>query len=597
MALFWTRVDYRYQQDVTPAETSPLVCCVQERVYLLFVMTLGDSPDIIATLFTVPTIVICRASQRRLATERLGYQLSVYDDLRTRGCSYNLPSRKPGGATSPAAPPCRSAAAAAAAVAAAAVGCTDTRTNSSSGGGGGSKDSGSAAAAAAVAASVGAVVSGVAPSAVPLASDSYAALMNGTSQPLAVASEGGKQINAPLAMVQPNVASMNGLGAIFDLAPRPNNPPLHPACSDGSSGRARAGGVRAEGGSNAAARSAGGAHSRGSKGGSGSMDDDDELTQDEDDYGKVSVRSGDRGAGNNASSSARSCGLKRALNDAPVASTAAASTSKSPADALKAGATNLAWLRVGQQQLQHTYPEHSQPGVQEAHNLVSKLPRLTGPSEASPAAGGRAGVATGVPASISGPIKAEDNSVNGSLRSPTTSQPLQALLALCNSQSNKTHLTQQLAAVAGTAAPGSAAASAEQRASAPGSAPGGAAAAAAIASALRSATAATSISAPAAKKASALDIQKLYQLQAKRGSAAPASAGPAAPAVGLQQPPNSDATNMSAFGHLRGSNGAPMGACSPLTCPGIVRVVARHDTCCVLHALPHNHNHPHTTAT
>lgn len=96
---------------------------VQERVYLLFVMTIGDSPDIIATLFSVPTIVICRASQRRLATERLGYPLSVYDDLRSRGCSYNLPSRKPGAMPqSPATPSRAAAAAAAAAVAAASAG-------------------------------------------------------------------------------------------------------------------------------------------------------------------------------------------------------------------------------------------------------------------------------------------------------------------------------------------------------------------------------------------------------------------------------------------------------------------------------------------
>lgn len=500
---------------------------MQERVYLLFVMTLGDSPDIIATLFAVPSIVICRASQRRLATERLGYPLSVYDDLRTRGCSYNLPSRKPGGATSPAAPPCRTAAAAAAAVAAAAVGgCNDARTNSSSGGPG-SKDSGSAAAAA-----VAASVSGAVPSA--LTTNDIAALMNNASQALPVASDGGKRINAPLPIAQAALANAQGLGAILDSAARASKPPLHGTRSDGSSGRA--GKPQTEGCANVAG-------ARGSRDGTDSMEDDDELTQDEDDTDKVNARPGDgTGTANNASSSARSRGTKRSSTDAPAASTVvAASSCKVPAEMLKLGAMNLAQLRVGGQQLPILQPEQNHPGVQEAHNLVSKVPRLT---ESSVAVGARAAVAAGVPVCE---LRAEDHPVNGS--PPASSQPLQALLALCNSPSNKTHLSQQLAAVAGTGAPAGAA---EQK--------GGAAAAAAIASALRSTATASTLGVPVGRKASALDIQKLYQLQSKNGSSAGASAGPATAIAAAQRSPSNDSVSAAAFGHRRGISGSPLGA-------------------------------------
>jgi hypothetical protein len=504
---------------------------VQERVYLLFVMTLGDSFDIIATLFTVPTIVICRASQRRLATERLGYPLSVYDDLRTRGCSYNLPSQKAGGTTSPAPAPCRTAAAAAAAVAAAALECTDTRPPNNGGTtppGGCARETGAAAAAATVAASVAANAS----AASGLASSDLAALMNGASQP--VATDAGKQINAPLALGQPGLANMNGLGAIFDLAPRP------------SEGGGQAGQARGERGPNA------GAARRISKDGSGSMDDDDdELTQDEEDARKEGERAGDGGTtANNVCGSARSRGTKRALDDAPhgnaaVATSAAGGapgTSAAPPEAQKAGATNLAWLRVGQQ-LQNSHPESSQAGVQEAHNLVSKLPRLTGQLELANAA--RTAVASGAPASVSAAGKIEDQMVKGNLHVPASSQPLHALLALCNSQSNKPHLPQL-----GTASPGSAApAITDQKVSAAG----GNSAAAAIASALRNAQA---VATSAPKKATALDIQTLYQWQTKQGS----STAPVSPALGLPRPSNGEANNTSVFAHRRPSGGAHLGA-------------------------------------
>eukprot|EP00892_Ulva_mutabilis_P001362 jgi/Ulvmu1/11226/UM072_0063.1 len=171
-----------------------------ERVYLLFVMTIGDSPDIIATLFSVPTIVICRASQRRLATERLGYPLSVYDDLRSRGCSYNLPSRKPGAMPpSPATPGRAAAAAAAAAVAAASAGVLDEV------GHGG-------------VAAPPPVPTGIAvPAAVPLGSVAAAGI--------ALLGNGGRRVSgggasgalSPMAMPM----RTDGRGTIFDLTPQP----------------------------------------------------------------------------------------------------------------------------------------------------------------------------------------------------------------------------------------------------------------------------------------------------------------------------------------------------------------------------------------
>lgn len=169
-------------------------------MYLLFVMTIGDSPDIIATLFSVPTIVICRASQRRLATERLGYPLSVYDDLRSRGCSYNLPSRKPGAMPpSPATPGRAAAAAAAAAVAAASAGVLD-------GAGAGASGAGPA---------------GIAvPAAVPLGSVAAAGIA------LLAGSNGGRRVSGGAAAsgaLSPMAMPMraDGRGTIFDLAPQP----------------------------------------------------------------------------------------------------------------------------------------------------------------------------------------------------------------------------------------------------------------------------------------------------------------------------------------------------------------------------------------
>lgn len=176
---------------------------VQERVYLLFVMTIGDSPDIIATLFSVPTIVICRASQRRLATERLGYPLSVYDDLRSRGCSYNLPSRKPGAMPpSPATPGRAAAAAAAAAVAAASAGVLE---GCGGGGGGGIASAGTP---------VGLAVS----AAVPLGSITAAgiALLAGGGDRRISGNGGGL---SPMAL--PMRSDGAGRGTIFDLAPQP----------------------------------------------------------------------------------------------------------------------------------------------------------------------------------------------------------------------------------------------------------------------------------------------------------------------------------------------------------------------------------------
>jgi hypothetical protein len=140
-------------------------------------------------------------------------------------------------------------------------------------------------------------------------------------------------------------------------------------------------------------------------------------------------------------------------------------------------------------------------------------------------------------------------------------QALQDLLALFNSRSNKTHLTQQLAAVVGAAAPNTA--TAEQRVR---TATGGAAAAAAIASVIRSAAAGmpnVSGPVPGGKKASALDIQNLYQnLQAPHGTAA----GSAAPAPnmapkGALLSPKKDVNPLSLLGHRRVSGSTLMGAC------------------------------------
>lgn len=278
------------------------------------------------------------------------------------------------------------------------------------------------------------------------------------------------------------------------------------------------------------------------------------MTQDEDDTGKPNAAADPNAPG----SAARSRGVKRPMHDAAAAggSRAAvavpAGSSKSSAEVVRAGATNLAWLRVGQPpQPPPARQDRSQAqGVQEAHNLVSKLPRLLGAADRP--------VATGAPASLGIPLKVEDlHGVNNSiLHAPATSQPLQALLALCNSQSNKTHLTQQLAAVAsGAHAPGGT----EQKGSVAGAPAGGASAS--IASALRTAAAATSISTPAPKKASVLDIQQLYQRQPKQGSTAPLAAV-VGTATGAKASPQSDGHHAASFGHRRTSTGAPMGACS-----------------------------------
>ena len=222
---------------------------------------------------------------------------------------------------------------------------------------------------------------------------------------------------------------------------------------------------------------------------------------------------------------------------------------------VRAGATNLAWLRVGQQ-APGPLPELAKPGTQEAHNLVSKLPRLVAPVDSAGAVGRPVATGAPAPASVGVPVKLEDLGVNSTLHAPNTSQPLQALLALCNSQSNKTHLTQQLAAVAsGAHAPGGT----EQKGSVAGAPAGGASAS--IASALRTAAAATSISTPAPKKASVLDIQQLYQRQPKQGSTAPLAAV-VGTATGAKASPQSDGHHAASFGHRRTSTGAPMGACS-----------------------------------